>query len=69
MIKVRILDQCEFSDGEVSVREANFLTAIDHAKCALALVWGEAESLRKFSDFHCIPHIKFFFLCTRCSSC
>jgi len=34
MMKVRILDQCEFYDGEVSMREARRLTAIDHARCA-----------------------------------
>ncbi len=38
MIKVRIFDQCEFYDGEVSMREAKRSTAIDHAKCAMAVV-------------------------------
>ena len=35
MVKVRILDQCEFCNGEVSMREARRLTAIDHAKYAM----------------------------------
>ena len=29
MIKVRVLDSCEFFDGEVSTREAIYLTVID----------------------------------------
>jgi len=37
-MKVRILDRCEFCDGEVSMREAIRLTAIDLAKCAMAVV-------------------------------
>jgi hypothetical protein len=43
MIKVRILDQCEFCDGEVSMREARRLTAIDHARCAYWVGSGEQE--------------------------
>ena len=42
MIKVRILDRCEFCDGEVSMREVRRLTAIDHAKCAMAVVIGRS---------------------------
>ena len=38
MMKVRILDQCEFCDGEVSMREARRLIAIDHSRCAMAAV-------------------------------
>ena len=37
MMKVRILDQCEFCDGEVLMREASRLTAIDLARCAMAV--------------------------------
>jgi hypothetical protein len=40
MVKIRILDRCEYCDGEVSMREARRLTAIDLARCAMALVWG-----------------------------
>ena len=37
-MKVRVLDRCEFCDGEVSMREARVLTALDHARCAMAAV-------------------------------
>ncbi len=41
MIKVRILDRCEFCEGEVLMREVRRLTAIDHARCVMAVVWGD----------------------------
>jgi hypothetical protein len=41
MMKVRILDRCEFCDGEVSMREARRLIAIGLAKCAMAVVVGQ----------------------------
>ena len=44
MMKVRILDRCEFCDGEVSMREARRLTAIDLARCAM----GGAEASHQF---------------------
>jgi hypothetical protein len=40
MLKVRILDCCEFCDGEVSMREARHLTAIDLARRVMAVVIG-----------------------------
>ena len=42
MIKIRILDQFEFCDGEVSTREARRLIAIDHAKCVMAVAIGRS---------------------------
>ena len=38
MMKFRNLDCCEFCDGEVPMQEASRLTAIDHARCATAVV-------------------------------
>ena len=38
MMKVRILDRCEFCDGELSMREARCLTAIDLARCVMAVI-------------------------------
>ena len=35
MIKVRILDHCEFCDGEVLMCEVTRLTAIDLVRCAM----------------------------------
>ena len=40
MMKVRILDRCEYCDGELSMREARRLTAIDHARCVMAVEIG-----------------------------
>jgi hypothetical protein len=70
MMKVRILDQCEFCDGEVSMREARRLTAIDHVRCAYCLGSGEQQNgsacddhqpqfLRAFVAYH--------FSCFSCS--
>ena len=42
MIKIRILDQFEFCDGEVATREARRLIAIDHAKCVMAVAIGRS---------------------------
>jgi hypothetical protein len=42
MTKVRILDRCEFCDGEVSMRKVRCLTAIVLAKCAMAVVIGRS---------------------------
>jgi hypothetical protein len=41
MIKVRILDRCEFCDGEVSMREVRCLTAIELVVAGLLdlLIW------------------------------
>ena len=51
MMKVRILDRCEFCDGEVSMREARRLTAIDLARCAMVVA---IPSLNKSkSTFFC----------------
>jgi hypothetical protein len=38
MMKVRILDRCEFCDGEVLMQEARHLTAIVHVSCAMVVV-------------------------------
>jgi hypothetical protein len=38
MMKVRILNRCEYCDGEVSMREARRLIAIDHSRCVMAVV-------------------------------
>ena len=38
MMKFRNLDCCEFCDGEVPMREASRLTAIDLARCATVVV-------------------------------
>jgi phage FluMu protein gp41 len=40
MMKVRILDRCEYCDGEVSMREVRRLTAIDLARCVMAVAIG-----------------------------
>jgi len=42
MMIVRILDQCEFCDGEVLMHEARRLTAIDLARCVMAVVIGRS---------------------------
>ena len=49
MIKVRILDRCEFCDGEVLMCAARRSTAIDLAKCAMAVVIGRSGSVCEIS--------------------
>ena len=45
MMKVRILNRCEFCDGEVSMREAGRLIAIVHARCVMAAVIRRSGSV------------------------
>jgi hypothetical protein len=40
MMKVHILDRCEYCEGEVLMQGARRLTAINHARCAMAVVIG-----------------------------
>jgi len=58
MMKVRTLDRCDFSDGEVSMREARHLTTIDIARCTVALVnWQSDFGEKVQSEFNCTINI------------
>ena len=49
MMKVRILDCCEFCDGEVLMREVRRLTAIDLARCVMEVAIGQSGSVYESS--------------------
>ena len=56
MIKVHILDQCEFCEGEayvyvceVSIREASCLKATDLVRCVIQVAIGQSGSVYEIS--------------------